>query len=362
MQIPMIAISGGPCAGKSSFLSEAAQWLEGYGIVAIVVPEAATVLIKAGITPWGLGLEAFQRRVLRATTARERRYKALIRRRGLTRAVLFVDRGRPDCEAYCGQDMFSRLIAERGTSRAEVMLEYLMVIHLVTAADGAEAFYTLENNETRTETLEEARALDKRSRHAWRGHPHIAVIDNSTDFATKIQRAIRALARKLHMPEPKEIERSWIIRNFTPKFIPDDATKIQIIQTYLTRPEVGERRLRMRTVDGVTGYYYTEKIPTTTMGERIERERVITATEYRELLREADPTRNPIEKTRYVFLYAGNQFEIDVYTSEPHRSAGLVKLEVELHDINDEVIIPAAWDVIEVTDDPKYLNSNLAAA
>jgi hypothetical protein len=34
------------------------------------------------------------------------------------------------------------------------------VIHLVTAAIGAEKYYTTENNAARTETKEEARALD----------------------------------------------------------------------------------------------------------------------------------------------------------------------------------------------------------
>jgi hypothetical protein len=47
-----------------------------------------------------------------------------------------------------------------------------MVIHLVTAADGAEEFYTLENNAARTETPQVAKMLDKMTQGVWNGHPN----------------------------------------------------------------------------------------------------------------------------------------------------------------------------------------------
>jgi hypothetical protein len=50
---------------------------------------------------------------------------------------------------------------------------YTAVLHLVTAANGAEPFYTLENNETRLESAEEARRLDDRVLRAWVGHPRL---------------------------------------------------------------------------------------------------------------------------------------------------------------------------------------------
>jgi len=41
-----------------------------------------------------------------------------------------------------------------------VCSRYDLVLHLVTAAHGAEKFYTRSNNATRKETPEQARALD----------------------------------------------------------------------------------------------------------------------------------------------------------------------------------------------------------
>ena len=46
---------------------------------------------------------------------------------------------------------------------------YNAVLHMTTAADGAEGFYTSENNPSRMEGVEEAKILDKKIREAWLG-------------------------------------------------------------------------------------------------------------------------------------------------------------------------------------------------
>lgn len=55
---------------------------------------------------------------------------------------------------------------------------YDAVIHLVTAANGAEAFYSGENNEARYETVDMAVAVDYKLQESWMGHPHHIVIGN----------------------------------------------------------------------------------------------------------------------------------------------------------------------------------------
>jgi hypothetical protein len=49
---------------------------------------------------------------------------------------------------------------------------YDVVLHLVTAADGAEKFYTLENNAARYEDVPTAKLVDGNLIKAWSGHPH----------------------------------------------------------------------------------------------------------------------------------------------------------------------------------------------
>jgi CYTH domain-containing protein len=249
------------------------------------------------------------------------------------------------------------MITKLGYTKSELMSRYNLVIHLVTAADGAEEFYTLSNNEARSESPEEARLLDRKTQHAWLGHPHHMIVDNSTDFATKMVRALRALTRTLNMPDPTEIERKFRVLNFTPDLIPSGAVALDIVQDYLKCEKPGERRLRKRVHDGEARFFHTEKLPTEERGTRIEREHEVTETEYQLLMQQRDPTLHTVEKTRYAFPFGGKLIELDVLKG---RHAGLVLLEVELQHIDDPVTLPSGWNVTEVTDDPQYKNRTLA--
>lgn len=51
---------------------------------------------------------------------------------------------------------------------------------MVTAADGAPSYYTLENNAARSEDAATAIDLDRKTLHCWLGHPAHFVFDNST--------------------------------------------------------------------------------------------------------------------------------------------------------------------------------------
>lgn len=64
------------------------------------------------------------------------------------------------------------------TRHCDPMQRYDAVVHMVTAADGAKSFYTLENNGTRTETVEQAIEMDRRTLDCWIGHEHLYIIDN----------------------------------------------------------------------------------------------------------------------------------------------------------------------------------------
>ena len=63
-----------------------------------------------------------------------------------------------------------------------------------------------------------------------------------------------------------------------------------------------------------------------------------------------------IEKTRYPIPFGGRTWEVDVFAGD---NRGLVVAEVELQSENEQVELPP-WVSREVTDDPRYYNSNLA--
>lgn len=72
---------------------------------------------------------------------------------------------------------------------------YDMILFLVTAADGAEKFYTISNNLARSEGLELAKLLDSKTMDVYSGHPHFKAIGNTEGetFQQKIDKSIFAI-------------------------------------------------------------------------------------------------------------------------------------------------------------------------
>ena len=360
-----IVLTGGPCAGKSTALAVLSQKLADWGFRVMLAPEVATMLIGGGITDIGTiaaDRERFlvlERHFLAFQRALRERYQALAGAFPGERMVVIYDRGESDVAAYVGKDGFARLLTESGLTLADVRDSYDGVIHLVTAAVGAREFYTTANNTARRETPEEAAALDERTLSAWVGHPHLRVIDNSTDFEAKIDRVLAACARVLGIPEPLEIERKYLLASPpSPEVLAAlGAQAIDIEQIYLADPDPERHvRIRRRGVGASAMYYRTEKSRRSAT-TRVETESVIDRREYERLAELADPARRPIRKTRHCFALGGTYYELDEFKSQP----GLWLLEIELGEEDEAVAIPAVLgSVTEVTGDSSYGNRSLA--
>jgi len=188
----------------------------------------------------------------------------------------------------------------------------------------------------------------------WTGHPHLRVIDNSTDFTNKVRRTIEAICRVVGVPQPVEIERKYLVSKFDP--IPVHYEEIDIEQIYLTTSDKTSSRIRKRGQKGSYTYFHTIKKPLCA-GQRIEEERQITPREYANLLIQADPACKPIKKKRICFLWGNQYFELDCFT----QPANLIFLEAELDDIDQPVSLPPFVHITkDVTEDSSYTNHSLA--
>ena len=54
---------------------------------------------------------------------------------------------------------------------------------MMSAARGAEQFYTIEHHASRSEGLELARELDLRAAEAWVGHPYVDLVKGLLNLA-----------------------------------------------------------------------------------------------------------------------------------------------------------------------------------
>lgn len=85
--------------------------------------------------------------------------------------LIITDRGCMDNLAYVGKDAREIIFKETGWTKELIRdSRYDLVLHLVTAAKGAEDFYTQSNNEARRETIEEAQFMDQMTELVWSGH------------------------------------------------------------------------------------------------------------------------------------------------------------------------------------------------
>ena len=200
-----IVFTGGPCAGKSSALDRVGSWLAACGLRIFRVPEASTLLLGGGIQLDDqslLAMRTFQRGIVEVQLALELAFLTFARASGKA-SVLLLDRGIPDGAAYLPESAWEELLGELGLVHGDIRdARYDAVIHLTTAAIGAEGHYGIHTNAVRYETLEEARVVDERLRRAWLGHPSLSVIDNATDFETKMRRVLLAVCDVVGVPAP----------------------------------------------------------------------------------------------------------------------------------------------------------------
>ncbi len=358
-EIIKIVITGGPCAGKSTAMSRIQRYFTEIGYTVLFIPETATELITGGVAPWTCGSNTdFQTCQLRLQMEKEEVFEQAAQTMDNQKVLIVCDRGVLDNKAYMEAPEFAQVLRTLQTNEIDLRDNYDAVFHLVTAAKGAAEFYTTANNTARTETPEEAAALDDKLIAAWTGHPHLRVIDNSSDFENKITRLLCEISSFLGEPEPFEIERKFLIDYPDIKLLNSlpNCERIEIIQTYLNAPGDDEVRVRQRGQSGHYIYFKTTKRYVSGL-KRVEIEKRLSKDEYLTLLMNADTSKRQIRKDRYCLTYANQYFEIDVYPFWRDKAIA----EIELSDENADIVFPEFIRVIkEVTDDDSYKNANLA--
>lgn len=368
-KVPEIVLTGGPCAGKTTGLNYISEKLKDRGFRVFLVPEAATMIINPGV-PDISAIAAkepekyfkIEESMFLLQRALRKEFNRLAEIFENEKRVIIFDRAEMDVKSYIPEPRFEAMLRDLKLDLRDVRDSYDGVIHLVTAASGAEQFYTLENNKARRETFKEAIAADERTKNAWIGHPHLKIINNSAaDFEAKMKRTLQAASRILGIPVPIEIERKFLL-GILPDFSISElrnAQKIYIEQMYLTFSGNEQVRIRKRSQNGSDAYYRTVKSKISP-AVRYETEEAISAKEYLKLRELIIPGSKIIRKYRYCFVYKDQYFEMDAII-EPVQRFPLYLLEIELTEENDKVEIPPFLDVKkEVTADERYSNYALA--
>lgn len=371
--VQTIVLTGGPCAGKTTMLNFLGEWLIKQGIIPIFIDETATRLQKNGIRPdtGHLGIDGFEKILLRMQLRDEDFYSDVaweIAESTGKKVVIIQDRSIIDIAAYIGIENLKHFLKDHNKELSREANKYSSVIHLQTAANGAIHAYTLANNTARRETPEEAREKDTMVYMAYINampEGRVFYIKNNGGFQRKKLDTVNALNDILGLPLIGESQRKFLIAlsNIEKIKAKYGGTVISIEQIYLHGTELfkgqdAERRIR-KFSDGEHCFY---SISNTTysedLKERIKTEKMLTESEYKRLMKEADWHHfRVINKKRICFLLGEQYIEIDVFEN-PHLPYGIL----EVKSLQEEAREPQIKGLgAEVTGKSAYLNRYIAS-
>ena len=213
MNIYKIALTGGPCAGKTTVLNNITKLLEKEDYYVITVPETATNLIKNGAPP----LEGhdhqlcFQDLVLDIQIFNENTAKAYCDRtlktvkehfKGKKGIIILCDRGILDNRAYLSQEDFDSMLERHNLNELELLQSYDLVIDLVSLATIDKDLYKL--NGIRYETAEEAAIKDSITTSAWLLHPNLKIVKPTNTIKEKIKLVYTHIMLSINNIDTKE--------------------------------------------------------------------------------------------------------------------------------------------------------------
>lgn len=368
-----VVLTGGPCGGKTTGQMRLCTFFENMGWKVFRVPETATVLLSGGIKFSDLNAEEgfkFQENLLRTMIQIENTFFQL--GESCSRNCLIIcDRGAMDASAFISKDKWELMMASNGWNNVELRdNRYNQIIHMVSAANGAEDFYSTEDHACRSEGVELARELDYKAAAAWVGHPYFDVIDNSQDFESKLCRMIECVCQKLGIDTGDRLRASSRkVKFLVTGLLPADTEfppfqDFDVVHNYLqsNNPKM-QARLRKRGQKGHWSYIHTIRRPKM-CGQVIEVKTQLTHRDYLNMLAQRDDSHFTIFKRRRCFLINNQYFQLDIYREPAHpRCRGLILLETYTALLGDELknILPQFLTIEkEVTGNPDYSMFNLS--
>lgn len=277
--------------------------------------------------------------------------------------------------AYCTDEVAEIILNETGWTKDLLSNHsYDAVFHLVTAADGAEDYFTLANNKARTETPEVARMLDKWTQKAWICHQNHIIIDNSEKgFDAKMNRLYNAIAPMIGMKaSPFYVKKYLIDGPFNPtEQIPKELATVHHIEKldYLMSDEVNVEtwlKERVECHDGDTvdsGHYswsFIERHMAEKYEERMELRRKITETMYHDFLKKRDTSRRTVIKKLTTFIESNVCFMVEQYDFDG-QELSVLRVNTDTIDLKQNTLIPPFIKISkDISEDSNYFQGNLA--
>ena len=212
--VHQIVLTGGPVGGKATLAGKLRKALGQRGWDVVIAPSVVALLGNAGINlpaPHdGPRMLEFESAVLELQHHLESSFKRAAAATG-DKSVVIYDRGILDPAAFVPREQWPALAAATPRLDTRPLTWYTAVVHLVSAADGAQKAFDAavrrEAPHAGAKELAAARAealrIDSAVHDLQQSHPGYVRIDNSSgNFERKLQRAVDAVVATLDAPPP----------------------------------------------------------------------------------------------------------------------------------------------------------------
>lgn len=210
-----IALVSGPCGGKSASLLALKAHFEAKGFAVYTVPEVATLFRGNGAVGGFVQMcqsspstrVELQSMLLGNQLQLEETFLRLAEYEPTAKSVIvFCDRGALDGSAYCSTSEWEQVMQRVGSRSDSLRDRYDAILHLVSAAIGAEHIFRSERlpdtprSVDGAAAVQAAAALDRRTIKAYSGHRRIVTVDNQPNrgWGEKLAQAIAVVEELAH--------------------------------------------------------------------------------------------------------------------------------------------------------------------
>jgi predicted ATPase len=196
-ELCVVALTGGSCGGKSSFLELVRGLGEINGWRLLTIPEASSLLAENGLDREH-DLFAWQDAIFSTQLSFEEAYKRYARACG-GKTCLVCDRSLLDGLVYLGEREFDRLCYCHGLGIGELYSRYDNVFYFESVCVGLPEFYESQSNPYRWESFEEAVRAERLEKELWRGRKNVSYFLNypGKSLEDKLAEAKKELERVL---------------------------------------------------------------------------------------------------------------------------------------------------------------------
>uniref|UniRef100_A0A914WJY3 NadR/Ttd14 AAA domain-containing protein n=1 Tax=Plectus sambesii TaxID=2011161 RepID=A0A914WJY3_9BILA len=318
-----VVLTGGPCGGKTTGQDRLATFFENLGWKVFRVPETATVLINGGVKFNELSEEQafqFQEDLLLTLLRIEQVFFNQAEMIAHQNVLVICDRGAMDPSAYIDHASWQRLLAKNKLNTVDMRdNRYNQIVHMVTAADGADNFYTCGNNAARSEGIAQAIEVDKITRQAWVGHPYVDMVDNKDcdSFDDKILKVLQVVCDRAGVEYHDRLaknsrKRKWLVLAYDHQTFPS-YEEFDVIHDYLRSVGGDDVQIRIRKRGQGGRWAYTMTTRRDVRGERVETRMQITKREYENYSAMKDKAHATLYKRRRCFNFGQQYFHLDIY-------------------------------------------------